>query len=72
MTDYLTAAEWEAWLTPQDAVEKLLPKLNHPGIVTMPLDFDEVQLTEEEQQIALFDARCIKYWDWKTEQEQEQ
>jgi len=31
--------------------------------VTMPPDFDEVQLTKEETELAIFDARCEKYWE---------
>lgn len=36
----------------------------------MPSDFDTVQLTPEETELAIFDARCEKYWRTKKEREQ--
>lgn len=43
--------------------------LKPPGIVTMPADFDEVQLTDEEKELAIFDARCMKYYNQKAKKE---
>lgn len=42
-----------------------------PGIVTMPPDFDTVQLTKEETELAVFDARCVKYWKIKDEEKKQ-
>ena len=37
-------------------------------IVPMPEDFDQIQLTPEEQEYVIWDARCAKYFEWKEEQ----
>jgi len=36
----------------------------------MPEDFNEVQLTPEEADLSIFDARCVKYWDIKEKEKQ--
>ena len=38
----------------------------------MPPDFDEVQLTPEETEYALYDARCVKYFDLQKQKQQQQ
>lgn len=37
----------------------------------MPKDFDEIQLTQEEHDLAIFEARCAKYWKWKDQKDRE-
>lgn len=37
----------------------------------MPEDFNLVQLTDQEREYAIFDARCKKYYDQKREQEKQ-
>lgn len=54
-----------------DQLKNLLPQVKKPGIVNMPPDFDEVQLTDEEKEIALFDARWEKYYAQKERKESE-
>jgi hypothetical protein len=49
-------------------IGELLPR-PPKKIVRMPPDFDEVQLTEEETEYAIWDARCDKYFDLKKQQE---
>lgn len=50
----------------------LLPTVPKTGIVPMPPDFDSVQLTPEEEKLAIFDARCVKYWNEKKIREENQ
>ena len=38
----------------------------------MPPDFDEVQLTPEETKYAIYDARCVKYFDLQAQKQQQQ
>lgn len=40
-------------------------------IVPMPEDFDQIQLTPEEQEYVIWDARCAKYFEWKEQQEKQ-
>lgn len=40
-------------------------------IVPMPEDFNQIQLTEEESDYAIWDARCAKYYQWKDRMEKE-
>lgn len=35
----------------------------------MPADFNEIQLTDSELELAIFDARCEKYWNTQKERE---
>ena len=37
----------------------------------MPADFDAVELTKEEKEVAIFDARCEKYWSQKKVSDQQ-
>ncbi len=41
-------------------------------IVPMPPDFDEVQLTPEEEAYAIWDARCGKYFELKAEKQRQE
>lgn len=53
------------------AINNLLPKVER-RIWTMPPDFEEIALTEEEIEYALYDARCEKYFKEKERKEKEQ
>ena len=53
------------------AIGKLLPGLQK-RIWTMPPDFDEITLTEEETNYAIYDARCTKYYEEKERKEKQQ
>lgn len=37
----------------------------------MPADFDEVQLTKDEMELAIFDARCMKYYAQRAKKQAE-
>lgn len=53
----------------EESIGKILSQIKKPGIVRMPADFDKVKLTDEEIELAIFDARCQKYWDEKASKE---
>lgn len=52
-------------------IGKLLPNLQK-RIWTMLPDFDEIMLTEEETGYAIYDARCVKYYEVKDHEEKQQ
>ena len=49
-----------------------MPQMKRPGIVPMPPDFENVVLSQEEIDLAMFEARCEKYWRLKELQAKEE